>query len=289
MNRHWMMALMVLTVGAGNVGCYYDQMIQAQRANGVLREERAQLKADLQDCEAACQQQQQTIDGLQKQLTASEKMVTQLTGEVTHWQEAFEGAQALLQKQLNKGPGDVILVNQRLPQPLHEKLKALAEAHPGLIEYIPEKGAVRWKADLLFPSGKDELTASAEALESLREFAAIVNSNAADGFDVVVVGHTDADPIRHSALRFKSNWDLSAYRAIAVMSLMVEQAVDTARLGIMGYGEFRPIADNSTNEGKAKNRRVEIYLVAKDAVQSVSQGVREVRDLGLAFLSRPVR
>jgi len=282
MNRYGIMGAVILGLLAGNVGCYYDQMIQAQRARDVQKEARAQAMQDLQDCQVAREQQKHTITGLSEQ-------VATLKGEVKNWRDAFEGAQALLEKRLDKGPGDVVFVNQKLPQPLHEKLKALADAHPGLIEYDAAKGAVRWKADLLFPSGKDELAASDEALASLREFAAIVNSETAAGFDVIVVGHTDTDPIKYSAPRFRTNWDLSAFRAIAVMALMLQQNVDPTRLGIMGYGEHRPIADNSTNEGKARNRRVEIYLVAKDAVQSVSQGVREVKDLGLAFLPASAR
>jgi len=146
----------------------------------------------------------------------------------------------------------------------------LAAAHPGLIDYDEKKGAVRWKADLLFPSGKDQLISSTEAIESLKEFAAIVNSDAAAGFDVIIVGHTDTDPIRYSEAEHPTNWHLSAHRAIAVMKLMGQQRVAMTRLGVMGYGEYRPIADNSTEAGKAKNRRVEIYLVSQEAVQSVN-------------------
>ena len=147
-----------------------------------------------------------------------------------------------------------------LPEPLHKELKALAEQYPDVISYDEKKGAVRWKADLLFPSGKDELLTSGAALDALKQFAGIVNEKAA-GFDVIVVGHTDTDPIKYSAPKFKTNWDLSTWRAIAVMQLLAQQKVAMARMGVMGYGEYRPIADNGTPEGKTKNRRVEIVVL----------------------------
>ena len=106
-------------------------------------------------------------------------------------------------------------------------------------------------------------------------------------FDVIVVGHTCNTPImRPETLAIhRTNWHLSAHRAIAVMNVMAGLQVSMKRMGVMGYGEHRPIADNSTTAGKAKNRRVEIYLVPAEKVRSFSQNIRTVDDLGLAFLS----
>jgi chemotaxis protein MotB len=78
-----------------------------------------------------------------------------------------------------------------------------------------------------------------------------------------VIGHTDNVPIRPSAhSRFASNWDLSTARALAAVHFLTEQAgVDPHRVGAVGYGEYRPIADNSTAEGRAKNRRIAITIL----------------------------
>lgn len=78
-----------------------------------------------------------------------------------------------------------------------------------------------------------------------------------------VIGHTDNVPIRQTAhSRFASNWELSAARALAAVHFLTENAgVDPRRVGAVAYGEFRPIADNATAEGKAKNRRIAITIL----------------------------
>jgi chemotaxis protein MotB len=78
-----------------------------------------------------------------------------------------------------------------------------------------------------------------------------------------VIGHTDNVPIRQTAhSRFASNWELSAARALAAVHFLTENAgVDPKRVGAVAYGEFRPIAENITAEGRAKNRRIAITIL----------------------------
>ena len=79
---------------------------------------------------------------------------------------------------------------------------------------------------------------------------------------IKVVGHTDNIPIRTE--RYESNWELSAMRSINVMNFLVEQGgLEPWRFSIEGFGEYFPKYDNSTEEGRAKNRRVEILLIRK--------------------------
>jgi chemotaxis protein MotB len=78
--------------------------------------------------------------------------------------------------------------------------------------------------------------------------------------EIIVVGHTDADPIKHSAKLWKDNWDLSANRAMAVVREMVRAGAQPKRLVAAGRGEFAPKATNTTKAGKAQNRRVQIVV-----------------------------
>ncbi len=77
--------------------------------------------------------------------------------------------------------------------------------------------------------------------------------------DILVIGHTDSDPIRNNP-RFPSNWHLSVARAEAVAEIMKGILERPERIQIEGKGADEPIAPNTTREGKAKNRRVEVFL-----------------------------
>jgi chemotaxis protein MotB len=78
--------------------------------------------------------------------------------------------------------------------------------------------------------------------------------------EVRVEGHTDNRPIASG--RFHSNWDLSTSRASAVMVVLLAEGMLPTRVSIAGYGEYRPIADNTTDDGRRLNRRVDLVVTA---------------------------
>lgn len=79
-------------------------------------------------------------------------------------------------------------------------------------------------------------------------------------YEVIVSGHTDTTPI--STVFFKSNWDLSSMRAIRFMDILLEnKQLKPERFSAIGYGEYRPVAENKTAAGRAKNRRVEVSII----------------------------
>ena len=116
---------------------------------------------------------------------------------------------------------------------------------------------VDMKARMLFASGDARL--SREATDALRQVAlsllAIPNP-------VQVEGHTDNVPITN--LLYRSNWELSAARAASVVHYLAAQGVQPERLAAVGLGEHRPIADNSTEEGRAVNRRVTLLILGAE-------------------------
>ncbi|WP_226567055.1 flagellar motor protein MotB [Bacillus stratosphericus] len=78
--------------------------------------------------------------------------------------------------------------------------------------------------------------------------------------DIVISGHTDNVPIRNS--EFKSNWYLSAIRAVNFLNILLENSnLDQENFSTKGYGEFKPITSNNTAEGRSKNRRVEVLIL----------------------------
>ena len=77
---------------------------------------------------------------------------------------------------------------------------------------------------------------------------------------VRIEGHTDAVPIHTS--RFRSNWELSAARSIAIMEVLSNRfEISSQRLAIAGYADTAPVADNDTPEGRARNRRVDLVIL----------------------------
>ncbi len=274
MNRTWMVCAVGTLLSAGSMGCVSrDEYIALERANRALQERNAQLASDLQDAELQLQQKETQIASMEDQLRTKDRTIASLTTQVDDLQRKLDDALGILEKNSDPTSG-VVIVKQALPQPLHEKLKELAKLYPDVLTYDERTGSVRWKADLLFPLGSDQIAGSSEAIEALNKFASIVMSEAAAGFEVVIVGHTCTTPIRRAETlaEHKTNWHLSSHRSISVMNLLNEQGVAMTRMGVMGYGEYRPIADNASAQGKELNRRVEIYLVPKESIQAVGQG-----------------
>jgi chemotaxis protein MotB len=114
---------------------------------------------------------------------------------------------------------------------------------------------VSFKQASLFPSGDDEVSGGAQ--EALGKMAAAI---AKIPNPVRLEGHTDSVPIKTS--RFRSNWELSAARSIAVMELLASRfGVARERMSITGYADVAPIASNDTELGRAKNRRVDVVIL----------------------------
>ncbi|MBT8147053.1 MAG: OmpA family protein, partial [Gammaproteobacteria bacterium] len=91
---------------------------------------------------------------------------------------------------------------------------------------------------------------------------------------IAIEGHTDDRPI--STSEFPSNWHLSAQRALSVtQELMRDQLVNDDRLMVIGYGDTRPFEPNDTDEGRARNRRVEI-VIHQGLDEETSQELRQM-------------
>lgn len=113
--------------------------------------------------------------------------------------------------------------------------------------------SIEINASALFAPG--EAVLSADAVRALRAVGEVV---AQGDFPIKIEGHTDTLPISNQL--FASNWELSAVRASSVVRLFVETGVDARRLTAAGYADQRPVAENSTAEGRSRNRRVAILI-----------------------------
>lgn len=125
------------------------------------------------------------------------------------------------------------------------------------IESLKDRVVLRFKDEVLFPKGSAELTPRAkQVLYKVGEVLELF-----DG-EIVVAGHTDDTPIRNS--RYRSNWELSAARAVSVVEFFLKHKFVLPRqLAAVGYGPSRPLYPNDTEEHRAANRRVEIILLQR--------------------------
>ena len=115
---------------------------------------------------------------------------------------------------------------------------------------------VQINSDILFATGSATLDPKAQ--ETVGKLATVL---AGVPNSVRVEGYTDDRPIRTA--QFPSNWELSSARAASVVHLFVRDGIPPERLAMIGYGEFRPIADNASDEGRNANRRVLLIIVTQ--------------------------
>jgi len=156
-------------------------------------------------------------------------------------------------------------LEDRLSQEIEGKKVKLTLAQKGLV--------ITFVAEVLFNSGKaklreDSLPILDKVVEVLKE---TVPAN-----KVGIEGHTDNEPIKHS--RWKSNWELSAQRALSVVHHLERRGVVSGRLSAVGYGEYQSVASNDTVEGRQLNRRVEIVILprsAKEKMEDKTSGIEE--------------
>ncbi len=144
---------------------------------------------------------------------------------------------------------------------LLEKMKTEISQGQVTISELKGKLTVNMVDSILFDSGKAEVKRG--GLEVLRKVVSVLKDVADKS--IRIEGHTDNVRIAGAlAKRYPTNWELSSARAINVARYLQERGIDPELLSAVAYGEWKPVGDNDTREGRAKNRRIEIVLVPKE-------------------------
>jgi len=144
-------------------------------------------------------------------------------------------------------------IKQRISTSLKETLGKEMEEQRITVVTIKEGVVLKLPGKVLFDLGKAEL--KPEAKRTLDKIIPLLKSYS---YGIQVEGHTDNLPIHTK--RFRSNWELSAARAISVVKYLMQNGISQQRLSALGYGEHRPIVPNDTPEHRALNRRIEILI-----------------------------
>lgn len=170
--------------------------------------------------------------------------ITELSGQL----EQMQKMKAQETEQLKQALAEL---QNRLKGEIDKKQVTLGMEDRGLV--------ITFVDEVLFDSGKAVI--KSEAYNALSKVADILKDIVSDK-NVGVEGHTDNQPIKYSG--WKSNWELSTARATSVLHYLVDNCnIAPERLQATGYGEYRPVASNLTDEGRQKNRRVEIIILPK--------------------------
>ncbi|WP_333653741.1 OmpA family protein [Dissulfurispira sp.] len=119
----------------------------------------------------------------------------------------------------------------------------------------PRGVVVTFSDAVLFASGSADI--KPETFDVLDKLSKVINEVAGR---ITIEGHTDNVPI--SGGKYVSNWELSTARAASILHFLITKGVDPNRFSIAGYGEYRPLTSNETEDGRAKNRRVELVIGA---------------------------
>mgnify|MGYP000300691525 CR=1 FL=1 len=140
-----------------------------------------------------------------------------------------------------------------LEKELHEALYELVESGYAQLQVDGDWLEIELNSGLLFPSGSSSPTNAAKDILSV-----IYQVIASTTNYIRVRGYTDNQPIATEI--FSSNWELSVFRATAILRVLEQLTLNPARMAIEGYGQYYPSADNRTRTGRAKNRRVVIAI-----------------------------
>ena len=204
-----------------------------------VEQERDRLQFQLATCEGQQKVAMDDLTSLQKRFADLSAIKIALESEVSSLLARPEPASALLET-------------------FEEDLGSF-EGIEGLTATADESG-VRLTLDqsVLFTSGSAEVTRKGQ--DTLKKMSGIIRSEYANR-KIRVEGHTDSTPITKTKSRWASNWELSSYRACAVLRrLLKEGAVNSSNISAIGFADQRPVGDNKTKVGRRMNRRVEIIV-----------------------------
>jgi chemotaxis protein MotB len=193
---------------------------------------------------------QQALDGSQDRIAALERQLADARREL-------EDLRNLRAREAQQHQAPLLA----LPPDTVRRLEDLERRNPEGFEFDAARSLAKFDTDILFDTGKDTLRPEARTL--LADFANIVNGQSAQERNLLIVGHTDDRPVvRPETLReHRTNWHLSAHRAIAVEQFLQQSGVVPERMAVAGYGEYQPVVPNDSEDARQRNRRVEIYML----------------------------
>jgi chemotaxis protein MotB len=212
-----------------------------------------ELQAQLDELQGKWERDEERIAELSAESTRLQNQLRDLSTQADQLQVNLAEVQRLYdeaRRQQEQQAARLALFRQTL-----ERFRAMIQSGRLRVRIDRGRMVVEMSSSVLFPTGSAELSEMGRV--TLSELAAVLMGIADRNFQVA--GHTDNVPI--SSGRYDDNWELSTGRALTVVRFLQEVGVDPTRLAAVGYGEYQPVAENTTEYGKEQNRRIEIVLM----------------------------
>jgi chemotaxis protein MotB len=230
-------------------------------ANGQI----ATLSGELDQQKQVSQQALSQVDLLNEQIAALRRQIAAIQAALDASEVKDKESQAQI-TDLGKR------LNVALAQRVQELSRYRSDFFGRLREILGDRPDIRvvgdrfvFQSEVLFPVGSDQISPDGSAELSKVADAVTQLANEIPGdipWVLQVNGHTDKQPITGGG-RFRSNWDLSAARAISVVQFFASKGIAPEHLVAAGYGEFQPLDDENTPDAYAKNRRIELKLTER--------------------------
>ena len=152
--------------------------------------------------------------------------------------------------------------NKRIANLKNRLERELNESRVEITQLKNQMTVIKLTSEVLFGSGSARIKPAGQKVLSI-----IAESlNAYPDRAISIEGHTDNVPVIHNA-RYESNWELSAARALAALNYFQQKdRVDPKRLKLVGYGQYRPVSSNDSDEGRKRNRRIEIRMLPPQTI-----------------------
>lgn len=215
----------------------------------------------LADAEATASARLAELDRLREQTLAQQRQIDQLNGLLANAESQVDTQQETISGLDEKLAAALTAKVEELEQYRSEFFGRLHQALGDRPDLRVVGDRFVFQSELLFASGSAKLDPEGES--ELRQLARTLTEVAAripSGVDWIlrVDGHTDRQPIRDAA--FRSNWELSAARAISVIQFLTQQGIPPEHLAAAGFGEYRPIDPGDDEIAYRRNRRIEFKL-----------------------------
>ncbi len=203
---------------------------------------------------------QQQIKTTEQQLESARKQIVTATNELMK----LESRKQDLQEELSESQAQMATLSSienetnrrnQIYEKFVNRLKTMIDGGQLTVSIEQGRIVINLPNNVLFKSGSAKLNPEGE--EALTQIASVLSQFSDRRFQIE--GHTDNKPIKSA--RFPSNWELSTSRALTVVHLLTDMDVVPENISAAGFGEFRPRADNESEDGRQLNRRIEIIML----------------------------